>query len=163
MDAPAQGQPGSCRAILTLCRSAQPRKLGFPFTSGQSRIALLSLAPHQDNRATAHVAFQRFHPAGNRCHNGRRGTAACHSGPMKVRLSSQRLDERLQDMTRKTGCPVATADQIPVDRQLQALSGRYTAMQLYSRALRNTGIALRAVGDHFEMHGPPSEQLRERD
>ena len=89
--------------------------------------------------------------------------AACRSEAMKVRLPAQRLDERLQDITRKTGCSVATADPIPAERRVPAISGRYTAAQLYSRALRATGFTLHLAGDHFEMHGPAAEQLRAPD
>lgn len=89
--------------------------------------------------------------------------AACRFQPVKVQLPSQRLDERLQDINRKTGYSVATADQIPADRRVPAISGRYTAAQLYSRALRNTGFSLNLAGDHFEIHGPAAEQPRTPD
>jgi hypothetical protein len=84
--------------------------------------------------------------------------SACRDVPLKVRLPAQELDERLREITRKTGCSVATADQIPADRRVPAISGRYTAAQLYSRALKNTGFTLKLAGDHFEMHGPANEE-----
>lgn len=78
--------------------------------------------------------------------------AACSSKRVSVRLPAQQLQDRLVAITRNTGCAVGTAYPLPDATWVPAVSGKYSALDLYRKALKGTGLSLRRAENLFYLY-----------
>lgn len=79
--------------------------------------------------------------------------AACQRTPVVFDLPAQRLDEAVQQLAHRTGCPVTVDPSSVADRRAPALRGRFTPEQALARLIRNTGYDARSTPEGLAFGG----------
>ena len=78
-------------------------------------------------------------------------SGACTRDTVPLSLPIQRLDERLQDLTRETGCFIQVDSATLGNLKAPALSGALTIQQALRQSLKGSRLKPRFVKDHWQI------------
>ena len=88
-------------------------------------------------------------------------SAACQPGPAVLDQAAGRLDEALQTLAHRTGCPVTVDPELLRGRQAPAVQGVFTPPQALVATLRGSvPEMLQFAGSGRPVFTPSSEQVR---